>query len=193
MSLAMCGDPEAFEQVLLECQRVLLAIACEEFPPDLRAKAGASDLVQDTLSAALKDQSQFRGKTLPEARAWLSAILRHQLAAFARRYKGTASRSIHREVILEGTATGVSVPECSAPDAEALKQETRDRLTAALSNLSDDARLVVILRVEHGCTFPEIAQRLGRTPEAVRKMFDRSLNRLRDFIPLGLQPATTHG
>ena len=47
-----------------------MAEANARIPAELRAKEGASDLVQDTLVEAVKDFPQFQGGTEPELRGW---------------------------------------------------------------------------------------------------------------------------
>jgi hypothetical protein len=55
------GSGDALGQVLAYCQQYLLALADHELTPDLQAKLGASDLVQDTFLEALRDFGKFQG------------------------------------------------------------------------------------------------------------------------------------
>jgi RNA polymerase sigma-70 factor (ECF subfamily) len=167
-----------FDEVLGSSQRFLLAVANELLPADLRAKGGASDLVQQTLAAAIRSEHQFRGETVGELRAWLRSILQAETAAFCRRYSGTASRDVRRERQL-GTSDNQDTwtPECAA-----LKAEQTQRLAAAVEQLPADFRQAVALRLEDGLSFAEIGVRLGRSEEAARKLYSRALDRLRNRI-----------
>src|SRR5262245_58290664 len=71
LSDARAGSPEALGAVLEACRGYLLLIAQGELSPDLRAKAGASDLVQQTFLDAQRDFGRFRGESVAELRAWL--------------------------------------------------------------------------------------------------------------------------
>ena len=51
-------------------------------------------------------------------------------------------------------------------------------LAAVMTRLSNDHRTVLHLRYWEGLSFPEIATRLGRSPEAVRKLWYRAVERL---------------
>src|SRR5689334_17657836 len=108
-----------FPVVLETCRHFLLTIANAELPADLRAKGGASDLVQDSLLAAHTARRQFRGRTVAELRAWLRGILRNELSAFRRSYRGTAARDVAREVPLTESRAEPVAPE--APVAELVR------------------------------------------------------------------------
>src|SRR5262245_2742582 len=83
-----------FENLLAHARQFLLSVANAELPAALRAKGGASDLVQETFAAALRNRDQFRGTTVTELRAWLRAILMNELAMFRRRFVATAAREV---------------------------------------------------------------------------------------------------
>jgi hypothetical protein len=53
------------------CRQYLLLIANEMIGPELQAKFGASDLVQDTFIEAQRHLAGFRGTSNAEMRAWL--------------------------------------------------------------------------------------------------------------------------
>ena len=87
---------------LLERYRqYLLMIANEVIGPELRAKLGASDLVQDTFLEAQRRLDGFRGRTGAELRAWLREILECRLANLRRSYLTTEKRRHVREVAIE--------------------------------------------------------------------------------------------
>src|SRR5262245_11972783 len=67
---------------------------------DLRAKGGASDLVQTALLAAHQAGHQLRGRTPRERRGWLRRILVNALRQFRRRWRSRC-RDVSREVPLD--------------------------------------------------------------------------------------------
>jgi RNA polymerase sigma-70 factor (ECF subfamily) len=172
--------PDPFDDALQASRRFLLTIANAELPAGLRAKGGASDLVQEALAAAHHARDQFHGRTLADLRAWLRAILLNELATFRRRYHDTAARDVGREVPLAAGRTGVVH---ALPLTEMIRREDDRRLAAAVARLPEDARLVVALRTEEGLSFAAIGARLGRSEEAARKLFARALDRLRAADP----------
>ena len=95
---ARAGSPEALGQALETFRGYLLAIANQRLDPALRAKSGASDIVQETFLEAHRDIAQFGGTTGDELKAWLLRLMLNNLANSARHYKATGKRSVDREV-----------------------------------------------------------------------------------------------
>src|SRR5262249_46344878 len=98
---ARAGSREALGEVLEACRAYLLLVANKEIDPQLQAKGGASDLVQETFLEAQRAFGRFQGTTADELRAWLRQLLLHNVADFGRRYRGTGKRRVEREVRLE--------------------------------------------------------------------------------------------
>src|SRR5437870_8093656 len=86
---ARAGSPEALGQMLEACRGYLLLVAQRELAPDLRAKGGASDLVQETFLEAQRDFPRFSGRSEAELLAWLRRLLLNNLANFTRHYRAT--------------------------------------------------------------------------------------------------------
>src|SRR5262245_6155605 len=101
LAAARAGSPEALGQVLETFRGYLLLVADRELDPELRAKGGASDLVQDTFLEARRDFAGFHGSSEEELRAWLRRVLLNNVANFTRQYRQRAKREVAREVSLE--------------------------------------------------------------------------------------------
>jgi RNA polymerase sigma-70 factor (ECF subfamily) len=86
------GSADALGQVMQVCRQYLLLVANRELEPELQAKGGASDLVQETFLEAQRDFGRFQGSSQAEVLAWLRRILLNNLANFRRRYSGTDKR-----------------------------------------------------------------------------------------------------
>jgi RNA polymerase sigma-70 factor (ECF subfamily) len=160
-------------------RQFLLSIANAELPEQLRAKGGASDLVQETLAAAHAARLQFRGTSIDELRMWLRVILRNEIAMFRRRFLGTARRDADREVIVPSD----SLATTRTPVDELTQRERDQRLVAAVDQLPESVREIVVLRMENKRSFEEIGRATGRTAEAARKAFGRALLLLRESVP----------
>src|SRR5436305_11185825 len=103
LAAARAGSTEALGRVLETCRRYLLLVAERQLDPKLRAKGGASDLVQQTFLEAQRDFARFQGTSEAELLAWLSRLLQNNVGDLARRYRGTGKRDIEREVALPGS------------------------------------------------------------------------------------------
>jgi RNA polymerase sigma-70 factor, ECF subfamily len=182
---ARAGSPEALGRALEGCRRYLLLVAEKEMGPELRAKAGASDLVQETFLEAHRDFGGFHGESRGEFRFWLLRILMHNVGAFTRKFRETAKRSISREVGLGATsASGGPLFDLAAstasPSAKVVAREHSQALRTALERLPEDYRRIITLRYDENMSFERIGQEMGRSPEAARKVWSRAMDCLRD-------------
>ncbi len=175
---------------LLECYRNYLhLLAGTWIDRSLRAKADASDVVQETLLKAHLGFDEFRGMSEAELVAWLRKILARNLADLARRHRRVAARDLARERSLDqvlddsSRALGTLIAAAgSSPSASAQRRELSVVLADALSDLSEDHRQVIVLRNLEECGWSDIAARMERSPEAARLLWVRALKQLKGRI-----------
>jgi RNA polymerase sigma-70 factor (ECF subfamily) len=179
LSAARAGDAQALGQVLQNCWDYLLLIAREELDPKLRAKTGASDLVQDTFLEAQRDFAQFHGDTEDELLAWLRRLLRNNMANCWRHYRAKKRPDLHEVPLSNGSS---SLPPGTQPAAatespshEAIHNEQLAALHRALARLPEDYQRVLHLRYEKELPFEEIGQLMGRTANAAQKLWARAV------------------
>jgi len=184
LDAARGGHDDAFGKLFETFRRHLLLVAHEELPPTLRGKLGASDLVQETAVDARRDFPAFRGATAEECFAWLRAILRNNVVDAVRRYGTSQKRAAALEVSLTSPAgrregAMLEAPH-GLPDGSAIRREDAGLLAAAVSRLSLDHQTVLRLRYWEGLSFVEIGGRMSRSPDAVRKLWYRAVERLQE-------------
>lgn len=180
---ARAGSDDALGECLQACRAYLLLIAREEFSADLMAKAGASDIVQDTFLEAQRDFSQFHGESEEEFLGWLRTILLHNMANLRRRYRDTAKRRVSRELSIDGQRALQSWQDAlparvQSPSSHAIRDEQETAIDEALLRLPDEYRLVICLRNRDGWSFDEIGASLDKTANAARKLWSRAIERL---------------
>jgi RNA polymerase sigma-70 factor (ECF subfamily) len=184
LSRARGGSREALGSALEACRHYLLHVAGRRLDREIRAKGGASDLVQQTFLEAQRDFAQFAGTTETELLAWLRHLLLHNVGKLERYYR-TRKRHAGREVTLAGRA-GSGGPEPAAdltsPSGRAAANEEVARLEEVLARLPDAYRQVIELRHREQRSFREIGARLGRTPNAARMLWVRAVERLREEV-----------
>jgi RNA polymerase sigma-70 factor, ECF subfamily len=187
---ARAGSPEALGRVLGPWHRYLLAVAQRELDSDLQAKAGPSDVVQQTFLEAQRDFAHFDGASAGALRAWLHRLLRNNVANVNRYYRA-AKRGVGRERPLEGDSSSFAPgPGLAAgtpsPSGQAMAHELAEALARAVQRLPEDYRRVFTLRHVQGLSFEEVGRVLERSPNAVQLLWMRALDRLqRD---LGVSP-----
>lgn len=172
---------------LEEYREYLRLLARLHLAPQLRGKLDPSDVVQQTLLEAHKDQGQFRGQSEPERVAYLRRILAHNLADAARQY-GAAARDVGRERPLDGDGlapTGLftePAADQSSPSQHAVREEQLLGLARALEQLPEDQRTAVELKHLHGYSVAAISLQLGRSETAVGGLLRRGLRKLRELM-----------
>jgi RNA polymerase sigma-70 factor, ECF subfamily len=187
LAAARASSREALGGALEACRAYLLLIAGEELDPELRGKGGASDLVQETFLEAQRDFARFQGTTSAEWRAWLRRLLLNNLANFARHYRQTGKRRLDREVALDPhpSASGPTpgpAADTPSPSRQVMAGEAADELQAAMARLPEDYRQLLALRYQEERSFEEIGRIMGRTANAVRKLWARAVERLQQEL-----------
>jgi RNA polymerase sigma-70 factor (ECF subfamily) len=166
---------------LEQYREYLRLLARLQLSPLLRAKIDPSDIVQETLLFALKDEAHFRGQSEAEYAAWLRRILANRMADACRRFR-TAGRDLWRERSLEQALRGLAdrfVTDSPGPEQRAAREEELLRLAQALSELPDDERTAVEMKHLQGCSLDAISGHLGRSKAAVAGLLRRAVVRLR--------------
>jgi RNA polymerase sigma-70 factor (ECF subfamily) len=180
---------------LLELYRnYLYLLARTQIDLHLQARVNPSDLVQETFLEVCRHFHQFRGTSEKELLAWLRRILVRNLAGLVEKQLLAQKRDLRREVSLErqrsalldsaerfDAALGHSG---SSPSAQAQRRELVTLVADQLTRLPAPYRDVIILRNLEGLAFKEVARRMNRTPGAVRVLWLRALDQLRQ-MPLG--------
>lgn len=190
---ARAGDVQALGQLLESYRAYLTLLAQLQIGRRLQGKVDAADVVQDAFLGAHRDFGQFRGTTEKEFLGWLRQILAYVLANLVRYYQGAQRRDVRLErqltIELDQSSHALNrglVADQSSPSQQAARREQAALLAEALARLPEAWRDLLVLRHLEGLTFPEVAQRLGRTVDSVKKQWPRALASLRRVMEGGL-------
>ena len=188
-------DLEALVGVIESCRSYLLLVAEHALAPDLKAKEGASDIVQEAMVQAQREASRWTGRAeaTDELRAWLRQFLMHKIAHAARRYRGTGRRRIAREMPLAMVEAHPTFAESLVADqtsvgTRAARREEEAALQSALDRLPERMRQAVLWRHNEDCSFDEIGRRLGCSNVAARKLWLKALQQLQAELRDGANP-----
>jgi RNA polymerase sigma-70 factor (ECF subfamily) len=171
---ARAGSSEALGLLFESCRPYLLLVARQELRAALRPKLDAADLVQETFIEAQRDFAHFRGGTEQQLLGWLRGILRHNLTDITRRFRACC-RCLSQEVRLLGPRVVQGRTVCEL----LIAQELRRAIDNALHRLPPTYQQVFRLHYDERRSFTEIGTTLHRSPEAARKLWVRTLERLR--------------
>ena len=182
---ARAGSPDALGRVLMECRDYLLLTADRKLDPELRCKASASDLVQETFLEAQRDFARFQGERTEELLAWLCQILFHNVANATRRYRDTEKRAVDRERSFAAGEAGMLrevAGDTPTPSARVAAGEETAALESALSQLPEHYRRVLHLRYQEKQPFAQIGAAMNCSSEAARKLWARAVIHLQKML-----------
>jgi RNA polymerase sigma-70 factor (ECF subfamily) len=180
---AKSGLSDAAGSLLERYRDYLLLIANAETPSDIRAKVGASDLVQQSIAEAWQSLDQFNGNTEGELRAWLRNILLNNVRDTTRGFCFTAKRETAREIPLSpndsSDAWGGAIASADpSPSKLAAANEELALVREALGRLPNHYAQVIRLRNLEYLGFEEIAARMDLGRDQARKLWERAVRRL---------------
>ena len=188
LNRARGGDCKALGQLLELYRNYLRVLARPLVNGRLGARLEPSDLVQETFLKAHREFGQFLGTGEPELVGWLRRILVRTLADQAKRHRAGV-RDVRRqeslEQMLERSSLEVQealVAPVPTPSHCAARREHAVLLADALARLPADYREVFVLRELESVPVDEIAARMGRSANAVRKLWTRALLALQQEV-----------
>jgi RNA polymerase sigma factor (sigma-70 family) len=182
LSLIRGGDTAAKERLLSRIYRPLIRFAHGRLPARARDLTDTEDLVQVAMLRALDHMEGFDSRREGAFLAYLRNILLNLIRDEARR----VGRRPEQEELGENHAAAGPTPL-----EEAVGREALERYDGALARLPEEQRQAVMLRVEMGYTYEQIADAVGMvSPDAARMMTTRAIARLGKLMrPAGLQRA----
>jgi len=182
---------------LLACHREpLRRMIAVRLDRSLVRREDASDVVQSVLLEASRRLPDYlRNPVLPFA-LWLRQIASDQMIDVHRRHRVAARRSIDRERPLaaheffDRSSLDLAAQlrdQGLTPAADAIRRELVERFHAALKELGNDDREIVILRHFEHLTSSQAALALSLSEPAAGMRYLRALRRLR--VILGTRPS----
>jgi RNA polymerase sigma-70 factor (ECF subfamily) len=177
--VASLDADSAFSRALERYSDYLTLVARRAIGPELAPSLGGSDVVQETFLAAQKHIDTFRGRSEPEWRAWLKAILLNRLAN-QRRYHAAEKRRAPQDGPARDPRPETN--KITPPSRHLMRLERDEALDRALRQLPERSRQVVCWHHHDGLRFGEIAVRLGISADAAQKVWGRALVRLKELL-----------
>jgi len=155
------GDPAAFESLVIAHQHRVFGVALRM----LGNRADAEEAAQEVFLRVHRAIPGFRGDA--KLSTWLYAI--------AARLCLSRLGEAHRRLVRADETALARVPDPEADPARHLEEDEREAaLRRAITELSDDRRMVVVLRDLEGLSYEEIAEILGLELGTVRSRLHRA-------------------
>ena len=182
VALAKGGDESAVDQLCrVYTERVRWMVRLR-MGKELRRKLDSMDVVQDVLIHALGGITDFTYDNEGDFVRWLSRIAENALRDNWDRFHAE-KRDIRKEIPLDNGGrrsgsgpSGIPGPVATTtPSVIMSRKEDLTRLEKAIDVLKPEYKEVIVLTKIEGLGYQEIADRVGKSSEAVRKLVSRAM------------------
>ncbi len=170
---AVGGSERALERLFDVVSPRMLATIRLMLGPQMRRRIESQDILQVTLLKAFHGIERFDGQGQGSLYGWLGAIARNEIRDQID-YQGRQKRDLRKRVSLDGGLRDLQ----ARVESEVSRIHLRERelqLEQALESLSDSHHEIIVLRRFEELSFPEIAQRISKSPDACRMLFARAM------------------
>jgi RNA polymerase sigma-70 factor (ECF subfamily) len=141
----------------------------------------AEDVLQETFLKAYKALPAFEGRS--SLSTWLYRIAVNEALMLARKRRPETISVDEEQETEEGDLEPVQIVDwCCLPERELLSSESRNFLDAAIQRLSENLRVVFVLRDIEGLSIKETAEALNLTETAVKTRLLRARLALREQL-----------
>ena len=169
------GGEEAARQALYErCLPLLRRWAHGRLPHQARDIADTDDLVQITLIRALRHLEEFETSGSGSFLAYLRQILLNEVRSELRKRQRRGDK-----VNIESLPL---IDESASVAEQLIGRERWQHYERALAELDRHDQALIVLRLEFGLGYAEIARETGGTPNGVRMRVTRALKVMSDRI-----------
>lgn len=189
LARARAGDRSAFSQLLAAQTPALVRMVSLRIDPNLARRFEAADIVQESLAQAVQRFEEWSAQQRYPFVVWLR-MLTAQALTNALREHHRQKRDLEREsdelpVGLHTTCERAAdwlVSTHTSPTEALRRDEVRAFVLAALAQLEELDREVLVLRYFEQLTNEEVAAELGIDAGAASKRFARALQRIRPAL-----------
>jgi RNA polymerase sigma-70 factor (ECF subfamily) len=187
---AVAGDRAALQGLLLVHYSEIETAIRRRFSPELAAHVEVEDLIQDALVDVYRGIGSYKETEGGSFVAWLDCIAENCVIDTVRRYRrrkrsGRAKRIDEHRQPSQETLNGIWDWMCeddNPPDRPARLEEARHAIQVCLAGLQPDQREAVTAHYFGHLDTTEMAERMGRSPGAVRELMRRARENLKNLL-----------
>jgi len=173
------GDESALRPLLDRYEGQIRSRIQRRIPADLKRKFAVEDILQETYLTAYQRFADFESRGDGAFGAWISRIALYKLREEIRRFRETRRRGERQEVSRGGRPDTTFLQGSGpSPSQFAMGRELELRLEVAMAALPEDYREALTLVQAKRLTLREAAEQMGRTREAMKKLYARAVARL---------------
>lgn len=185
------GEVEAVDRLLDVHREPIRRMIDLRLDPALAVRIDASDIVQEVLIEAHRRLEDYLRNPIMPFRLWLRHIAKDHVIDAHRRHRLAQRRSLDREQpLLPAVLADHSSLELAAqlldgertPASAAIHRELQRKLDAAITQLDEDDREIILMRHREQLSNQESASILGLTEAASSMRYLRAIRRLRALL-----------
>lgn len=185
------GDPSAINLLMDRHRDAVRRMVQMRLDQAIAGRVDASDIVQDVLLEASQRMDDYIRNPVMPFHLWLRQLAKDRVIDMHRRHRVAGRRSVDREQNMASfQADEKSAADLATllrdtqltPAAAIVRKEMEQRFLAALGQLDDSDREIVIMRHFEHLGNGEVAQALGLTPPAAGMRYLRAIRRLREVL-----------
>lgn len=171
------GDIQAFEQLIENYQTKVFNIALRI----IGNYDDANDLAQEVFLRVYKSIKSFKGES--SFSTWIYKITKNVCLDEIRKRRNKNVISLDEEIKLNsGEVTRQVESSDDTPDVALEKSEMKDLINKAISELSDEHRVVIVLRDIQGFSYEEIAKIIDCPEGTVKSRINRARKALKKIL-----------
>jgi RNA polymerase sigma-70 factor (ECF subfamily) len=179
------GDREAFRTLFERYHRRAYALAYGV----VRQQDDALDIVQDAFIKAHKHLDKFEGTS--SFYTWLYRIVMNLAIDHLRKHRRVRPVELDEQSLAESDDPLLPKLLGGNPGRALLDKEIRERIDAALGELSENHRAVLVMRELEGLSYEEMAQAMGCSKGTIMsRLFHARKNMQKRLVDLVERPAS---
>lgn len=179
---AKSGSQNAIGEFCEQYREYLQTLAEQQVSGDLRRKVACSDIAQETLINASRGFHDFAGRTEVHFKRWLFVLLSNNVNDALRKYRYSKRREFGKEVCVNDLSSPLFPVDDETASKLMMKGEADVELMRAVSQLTEKEQQVIELRHRDGMSFRDVALCLAMTEVAARKLWSRTIMRLKELV-----------
>jgi RNA polymerase sigma-70 factor (ECF subfamily) len=184
------GDDDAVNGLLERHRDAIKRMIDRRMDRVVQRRVDASDIVQDVMIEANRRLGDYLANPTMPFQLWLRHMARDRLIDAHRRHRVASTRSVDREVALPQSGPEASQADMMGqfadreltPAAAATWRELERRFAAAVEQLEEADRQIVLLRHFEHLSTAEAAEALGISKAAAGMRYLRAMRRLRILL-----------
>ena len=182
---AQQGDSDAIARLYHLYEQRLAGEVYDKLGGALKSQMESRDLTQSVWKDVISDINQFEYRGPESFYRWLVQLSIHKIQTKGR-YFAAGKRDLKKVKPIQQddfSTDGERAPASTdpSPSEAAISRESLEKFKSLLDQFNEEQRRILIHRMRDGLDYGKIAEIMGKSTDATKKMYSRSLQKLVDL------------